>query len=264
LIGKKRLDSRFRAYVIYHKDFPVFPESDGVTVFAKNGFVPPPNIKSVVIPSPYNTQNSLDRLEIMLGEFAAHFWIWRNVTDLDFVGIMHYRRYFLLNPKHPLYFKDKLFSEPVESSVKYLTSYENLNWVSWHLKYADIITPRIVTLGMSISDQYCQYHCKEDWDIFCSCLPLLDKKYAGAINWLNASNKIFFASPLLVTHWSTYQEIMSACNELVNIMYPYMTLREGYQERSLGFILERFLSVFFWVNGSRLSQVPIVALEKSA
>ena len=60
----------------------------------------------------YQPDNEGDNISIKnphFCELTCHYWAWKNLKDIDIVGLNHYRRYFDFTKKWPLFSADKHF-----------------------------------------------------------------------------------------------------------------------------------------------------------
>lgn len=118
-----------------------------------------------------DTGDSISKLNPYYGELTGLYWLWKNYTDADIVGICHYRRYFV-DERRKLMIKEQ-FEAALEN--------------------ADVITSNAVYMDFSYKEEYAKAHnvkdlllagevikkiYPEDYQVFCQIIQG-KKKYYG-------------------------------------------------------------------------------------
>lgn len=186
-------------------------------------------------------------------ELTAQYWIWKNVKDVEYVGLCHYRRYFDLN-HNSSFLSGKFISS--EEMVK--NSNINLDL----LETADaIVTDKVVEI-LTLKDAYCWGHIMEDYDIL---KEVVKEKYPEYINDFNHvmedNNKYSFANMIIAKKqvFDEYSEwlftILFEVEKKVKVSeYPY-------QKRIFGFMSERLLNVYMYHHKElKVIQRPVYSL----
>ena len=94
-------------------------------------------------------------------ELTCHYWAWKNLKNVDIVGLNHYRRYFDFQKKWPKFSADKHF---VKTDDFLNQSYQFPDLEKILQKY-DIILPVARHWRVSNTQQYADYHIDQDWEI---------------------------------------------------------------------------------------------------
>lgn len=251
-------------------------------LFYKNGTV----IKNDSIYEPLMAGNSLTNNNIhILGddsgdhisfknpyysELTGIYWIWKN-TGQQIVGTCHYRRFFTAR-KEPMVYKIKrLLYYPARLYKKrYGLIYTgNINYwekriinakeISQLLEKYDAILPQSRLLKYTVETHYKRYHNANDLILLESILR--DKCPEYMVSFQNIlKGKKLFANNMFVMKDKHYQEFMSW---LFSILFEFerrSNLEEytGYQERILGFIAERLLTIWCDNKSLKIKELQVI------
>jgi len=196
-------------------------------------------------------------------ELTGVFWVWKN-TKQEFTGICHYRRYFTVYPEpwyhrlkyvvtHP--FKALIGPNPLiytkrvsKYASKILTS-EQANAI---LRDFDVILPVARPFRYSVKTHYEKYHDIRD---LTRIEEILQEKYPEMVPcWQQVldGNKLF-ANNMFVMKSPYYEEFMAWLFEMLFEFEARSHLENyrGYQQRILGFVAERILTL--WITYKKLN-----------
>ena len=194
------------------------------------------------------------------GELTSVYWAWKNLKDVDIIGMSHYRRY--LMPEKGIFryipytktfynitwrnFCSSNYSP--ESFCKYLSSkrYDFIFAKRWHFE------------GLSIERQFLQHHpFPEDLTMTRS---ILMKHHPEAVDcwddFMKGSDA--YCCCLFICNWSHF-------DHLCNWMFPMLFEIEGiidikkydkYQQRIIAFLYERLLNVYLVTHEMKIKEVP--------
>ena len=93
-------------------------------------------------------------------ELTCHYWAWKNLKNVDIVGLNHYRRYFNFQKKWPRFSADKHFIS-TDEFLKRPYVFPSLEDI---LQRYDIILPFARHWRVSNTQQYADYHITKDWE----------------------------------------------------------------------------------------------------
>src|SRR6476660_2174831 len=106
-------------FVAIHKDAPLPPPRENYFALGLGGYRP------AGYPFSYSddTGQSISSRNKHYSELTGWYWIWKNVSDVDILGLCHYRRYFLLDNKQFLFFRRrKRYFQPTPDYFNRITA----------------------------------------------------------------------------------------------------------------------------------------------
>lgn len=172
-------------------------------------------------------------------ELTAIYWFWKNRVVPKYVGLYHYRRYFMFDNAVTLPDLDKLFMT------------------------CDIVMAKRLVFPASVKFFYNLDHIPEDSEILRSVVYASYPDYAEAFDHVMLGNKLspynMFIMPrnCFNEYASWLFSILSEVEKKVKIsQYPY-------QARVFGFMGERLLNVYAYKNHLRVKYVPVLQLEET-
>lgn len=177
-------------------------------------------------------------------ELTGLYWIWKNVTDRDYVGTCHYRRY-LINEQ------EKVFTRQ---------EYERL------LGEYDLITTRKVHLNHSYHYGFSANHNIEALDTTGAVIREKYPEYYGTFEALVNGPDTYFGN-MLVTRKALFDEY---CAWLFSIFFEVQkridmeTDEDAYHRRVFGFISEFLLLVWTTVRGLKVRECKVGMIGEKA
>lgn len=187
-------------------------------------------------------------------ELTALYWAWKN-TDLDIIGLCHYRRYFNFKGKEEKHI-DITFTQ-MEDYIKI-----NMDEIEKILKNIDIILPKKVETGTTIEKQYRRDHISSDWDIL---LEVLKEKYP---KYYEESKEIFkeqsnYGCNMFISSKKIFNEYMEWLFDILFEVEKRIVISDdSYQKRVFGFMSERLLHLYVNVRKLRIKEYPMVMLHE--
>lgn len=228
-----------------------------------------------VFSSPYiqdDTGDNISEKNKRYNELTALYWAWKNLKDVDYVGLCHYRRYFYplssniknfirKTIKKFLYYSSKTMPVRIRRNITYykhdIVSYGNIfknsNSLERNLKNLlesyDVIVPyKNLFSKYSLKDHYKKYHKEEDFYLLTEELiksgidrgkidSIFNKKY------LRFCNMVIMRKDILDEY----------CNWLFPLLFSLersisYESRDEQESRVLGFLAERLLSIWIDLN----------------
>ena len=187
-----------------------------------------------------DTGDNISKQNCYYAELSGVYWVWKNYTESDYVGICHYRR-FLTNEDN------KAFTEE---------QYEEL------LQQYDIITTKELELPNSYHYGFGAHHKIETLDETGEIIKELYPDYYDNFIRLVHDNKTYFGN-IMVTSKPLYDEY---CEWLFDILFELekrldisnYSLKDS---RVFGYVSERLLDVWLYTKGYSYTEMPVLFME---
>lgn len=225
-----------------------------------------------------NTGENISHKNSTYCELTALYWIWKNLEAIDsnFIGLAHYRRYFILPEKKVTMFGLKEKTNKADVYVKPLNT-QTLNEIaSLTLKEkllntlydGKLILPTSVNLLgpknylFNIKENFMYNHLKEDWILLEETLKRTNPDYY-----------IFFEKYREITHKISCYNMFIGSKEFVknycDWLFPILSELEkvvklsgyAYQRRVFGFFAERLINVYVQKNQIPVAEFPVAFFE---
>ncbi len=176
-----------------------------------------------------NTGDNISSMNRQLCELTALYWIWKNAGE-DVVGVEHYRRRFILPEGWT-----ELFS----------------------VGKADVILPVPLYVRPSLKGNYVLRHDETVWDVMMDKIRNIHgKECAERVASFMEDTGCYSPCNMLIAKKKAYDEL---CEWLFPVMFAVMEdcgqIRDNYQNRYPGFLSERLISFFFYMNQDKYKVV---------
>lgn len=186
----------------------------------------------------YYTDNKGDNISDKNGnycELTGLYWIWKNYKKSDFVGLVHYRRYF--------------FKKRFSNKMKDIYNNEEINKI---MKENDIIlaNKKYAIDGNNYKD-YKEHHHINDLDM---CRKIIEKKYPKYIKAFDVVMDRDYLYPFNM--FVMNKDLMNEyCEWLFDILYDLeknidISKYDNYNSRIYGFLAERLFNI--WIEYKKL------------
>lgn len=188
-------------------------------------------------------------------ELTCHYWAWKNLKNVDIVGLNHYRRYFDFSRKWPQFSTDKHFIT-TEKFLNQTYLFPDLDKI---LQKYDIILPVARHWRVSNTRQYADYHIAKDWEMLRQIIKERSPQYIPAFeNTMDHNNKSVGYN-MFITHWKhfeTYSEWLF--DILFEVERRVPPIDDPIQSRIYGYMSERLINVFCEHHHLRIKHIPLI------
>jgi len=203
-----------------------------------------------------HTGDSISERNANYCEITALYWAWKN-QEYDVLGLCHYRRFFDIENKTDRINDIRFISK--NDFAKHRFPKEKINA---YLKKYDVILPKPKVSEYSIEKNYGSAHLEEDYRILTDVLGELYPEYKQS--WHKVSH---FTNKLI--HYNMFiapkHIVNDYCDWLFSILFevekriqlsPYV-----YQQRVIGFMAERLMTLYFAHHDFNIKYLPILYVK---
>lgn len=184
-------------------------------------------------------------------ELTALYWAWKNI-ECDFIGLVHYRRYFTKKN-----FLNRIFSKDKFSSIIDKNDIEN------YLSQYEIILP--IKRNYYIESIWSHYKHAHNIQDMIKVKSIIKKKYP---EYIESFNTIMNQSRLHLYNMFIMkkEDLDRYCEWLFDILFELeknidIELYDDYQKRVFGFISERLFNVWVLHNNITAKYIPVIEME---
>jgi hypothetical protein len=202
----------------------------------------------------------------MYNEFTVLYAIWKYYSkDLDYVGLCHYRRYFVLK-------KYKIIFEVIKRITKrplfhiFFVNRTNLKLVKI-LKKNELIIPKLKKIDMSMKEYYAEKHIKKHYEIFENVIREEFKFLEKYLNFTSRRKAGYFLN-MFIMKKDLFEEYCENVFRFLSIIERKIDVSEEnqYQKRALGFLGERFTNLFYIYlieskNVNKFKEMSIITIK---
>ena len=188
-------------------------------------------------------------------ELTCHYWAWKNLKNVDIIGLNHYRRYFDFQRRWPQFSADKHFiSTDAFLNQKYI--FPDLDKL---LQKYDIILPIARHWRVSNTQQYGDYHIAKDWEMLRQIIKERSPQYIPAFEkTMDHSNKSVGYN-MFITHWKHFDAYSEWLFDILfEVERRVPPIDDPIQSRIYGYMSERLINVFCEHQHLRIKYIPLI------
>lgn len=203
-----------------------------------------------------DTGNNISEKNPYYCELTAMFWAWKNLKEVDYIGLCHYRRYFV---KHYCFslFKPALYlAQSVDEIKTSICSQKDLIEI---LSKFDVITALPINQPYNLRTEYSYMLNSIDYKILKSTIADLYPSYISSFEKVMYYGNKYSAYNMFIMKWSVYEDyckwlfsILENVEKHINAAYY-----TGYYKRIYGYMAERLLNIYIEKNKLKTKHLPV-------
>lgn len=188
-------------------------------------------------------------------ELTCHYWAWKNLKDVDIVGLNHYRRYFDFQKKWPQFSADKRFV----STQQFLGRKYQFPDLDKIFREIDIILPVARHWRVSNTEQYGDYHIARDWEMLRQIISERSPQYIPAFEKTMDHSNTAVGYNMFITHWKHFEAYSEWLFDILfEVERRVPPIDDPVQSRIYGYMSERLINVFCEHHQLRVKHVPLI------
>jgi len=195
-------------------------------------------------------------------ELTALYWAWKNLKDVDIIGLCHYRRYFDFHKQGLCFMPDTTFPISSINELDFSLDRELLN----DILCGRIVIPKAIPWNCSLKQQYCEGHLSDDFKTLQKVVFETQKeKYKNAFKEVLVKGYKFSPYNMMVMRWDDFDcycswlfDILNKVEELVDISHY-----SPYQKRIFGFMSEYLQNVWLYAEKKQILECPVVFIDEN-
>ena len=188
-------------------------------------------------------------------ELTCHYWAWKNLKNVDIIGLNHYRRYFDFTRTWPQFSADKHF---ISTNTFLKQEYKFPNLEKLLSKY-DMILPVARHWRVSNTNQYGDYHIAKDWEMLRQIIKERSPQYIPSFeNTMDRSNKAVGYN-MFITHWKHFEAYSEWLFDILfEVERRVPPIDDPIQSRIYGYMSERLINVFCEHYHLHIKHIPLI------
>ena len=195
-------------------------------------------------------------------ELTGMYWAWKNLKDVDIIGLCHYRRYF------DFYGKSRIFMPFEVINTKEL---QNVNFdvplsIVKKVSQGRVVVSKPLHYMCNLATDYCRSHISDDFRILQDVFKKTQsEKFVSAFNVVMFHNNAFIPYNMFIMTWKEFDRY---CNWLFGVLDEVekridVSQYSSLQTRVFAYMAERLLNVYIYAM--KLSPIckPILKIDDS-
>lgn len=204
-----------------------------------------------------NTGDNISAKNPNYCELTAMYWAWKNLKDVDYIGLCHYRRYFDFHKQCRKGFPFTVFPT---------NEYKNIDIsipdkIIKKLQKGYVIVPSPSIIKHALYYDYCTYHISEDIKNVESVIrSTCDSRFVEAFEHIMYRNNKFIQYNMFIMSWNEFDKYCTWLFNILNKVEENVNIENYsvYQKRIYGFLAERLFNVYLYAESIKSLKKPII------
>lgn len=191
-------------------------------------------------------------------ELSGLYWAWKNVSNVEYFGLVHYRRYFKLIGAH-FWARDVYVVTPTEFN-KVVYSEASISGI---LGLYDVILPKPKIFTSSVRSLWNRMHDPSDLLFLEALISQISPEYLPSFQRVFSGNTASQYN-MFIMRW---REMEKYCTWLFSILFEvekHLDLGDGRHARIMGFLSEFLIDVYVGHHRMNIFYAPVYLLSDTA
>lgn len=195
-------------------------------------------------------------------ELTAMYWAWKNMKNVDYIGLCHYRRYFDFHKQSNGF---GAYTERLISSIQDL-EYSIPNTVFSQIEKGHIIVASPFIVNTCLYLNYCYYHISDDLRVLEDVLRKRNDIYYKSFLKLMWCNNRFFPCNMFLMPFVEYDKYCTWLFDVLSEVESRLDISKytSDQSRVFAYMAERLLTVYLYANHIKTKGVHFVWFNNSS
>lgn len=195
-------------------------------------------------------------------ELTALYWAWKNLKDVDVIGLCHYRRYFDFHDQCIRFLPDTSFPVSAIRELDFSLDETTLKKVIG----GGVVVPKALFGNCTMEQLYCMGHISEDYKTLRKVFfDTQSDNYKKAFDELMVRGYKFYAYNMMVMRWADFD---AYCEWLFSLLFEVeqqvdISRYSAYQKRIFGFMSERLLNVWLFAEKKQCIERPVIFIDEN-
>lgn len=207
-----------------------------------------------------NTGDNISEKNGSYCELTGMYWAWKNLKDVDIVGLCHYRRYFDFHGQVTFYKHNQRFATEQFDSLDISIPDKIFESVA----EGSIAVPTPVHYGSNLALDYCKCHISDDFRTLENIINSTQPDYIkdAFFRVMRQSNKLMHYN-MFIMNWTDFDRycswifgILERVEKATDISYY-----NPVQKRIYGYMAERLFNVWLIAEKKKLLQKPVLFIN---
>lgn len=204
-----------------------------------------------------NTGDNISSKNYSYCELTAMYWAWKNMKDIDYIGLCHYRRYFDFHNNTSAFRSSSTMKSSDFNNVDFSIPSNVMDFVA----KGGVVLAKHQIYRCSNFMEYCCYHISDDMRVLKTVIDEhCETKYADAFTEVMLRENHLCPFNMFIMKKSDFDRY---CEWLFSLLFEVekqidISAYSPYQSRIFGFMAERLLNVYMKAEGKQVMEKPIL------
>lgn len=193
-------------------------------------------------------------------ELTGMYWAWKNLKDVDVIGLCHYRRYFDFHNQVPFY----KYSGQIKTGRFHDMDLSIPNKTIQSVYNGHVVVSKPIYFESSLANNYCLWHISDDFRVLENIINETQPKYIkdAFVNVFYNCNKLMPCN-MFIMKWTDFDEFCSWVFDILNRVEKATDISNYniVQKRIYGYMAERLFNVWLVAEKKKLIRKPLLYID---
>lgn len=210
-----------------------------------------------------NTGDHISNKNGSFCEVTGIYWAWKNMKDVDVIGLCHYRRYFDFHKQTRSYLPSTVFKTEQLPKMDFSVPDD----VQEQVQRGSVVVAKRTNYPISNYLEYCRCHISDDLRVLDQVIhDTQEGKYQTAYYHIMHSTHKLIHYNMFLMRWKDFDDY---CNWLFPILFEVekrtdISHYSVSQKRIYGYMAERLFNVWLYGNKKSLIHLPVMMFDDKA